>query len=291
MYIVSEPIRSVVARVATDKPVRKTSYQVKGVIMNDFPDEEIIPFINGSYRSQFLYPRVQVKILNEQIYLVGIKEGVDPILSVVEKLKTMNFGNITFEVEGSDADVEEDHFVPSPRMIRYRFLTPWVALNEINLGKYKFVYGDERPKFLNRLLSQNIAFLAKEMEMKLETKVYVKLTLESLYPKLVDDGHMGAFEGEFKTNFVLPNFLGIGNGITKGYGVLFSHFNPADFQFDESELKSETSNNQAVEDLPPNWEEDAIDPDDVPKSRRIVKSRKEAEEHNYNTRKYHKRSH
>ena len=65
-------IKSVVVRLVTDKPVRKTPYQVKGVIMKELPDEPIVPLINGSYRDQFLYPRVQVKILNEQIYLVGI---------------------------------------------------------------------------------------------------------------------------------------------------------------------------------------------------------------------------
>ena len=60
-------IKSVVVRVVTDKPVRKTPYQVKGVFMRQFPDQSIIPMLNGSFRDKFLYPRVQVKILNEQI--------------------------------------------------------------------------------------------------------------------------------------------------------------------------------------------------------------------------------
>ena len=58
-------IKSVVARVITNKPVRKTPYQVKGVFMRQYPDEPIIPMLDGSYRDRYLYPRVQVKILNE----------------------------------------------------------------------------------------------------------------------------------------------------------------------------------------------------------------------------------
>jgi len=286
----NQSVKSVVARLTTDKPVRKTPYQVKGVLINNYPHEPIIPLIDGSYREQFLYPRVQVKILNEQIYFVGIKEGVDPIQSITESLKVMNFGNITFEIEGFELEVDENRFMPSTRMIRYKFLTPWVALNETNLMKYKYMYGDERLKILSRLLSQNIVFLAKEMGLELKMKIYSKLNLDSLYPRLVDDGQMGSFQGEFRSNFVLPNFLGIGNGITKGYGVLFSHFNPADFSFDESELEKKPNNDQIPEAMPQNWEEEAVSPDDIPKSHRKT-GKKNKKEPNYNTLEYHKRKH
>ena len=37
-------IESVIARVVTDKPVRKTPYQVKGVFMRQYPNATIIPF-------------------------------------------------------------------------------------------------------------------------------------------------------------------------------------------------------------------------------------------------------
>ena len=66
---------SVVVRLITDKPVRKTPYQVKGVFMRQFSKEKIVPFLDGTLRDTYLYPRVQVKILNEQIYIIGIKVG------------------------------------------------------------------------------------------------------------------------------------------------------------------------------------------------------------------------
>jgi len=56
--------RTVTVRLITDKPVKKTPYQVKGVFINQFADDSIIPLLNGKYRKKFLYPRVQVKILN-----------------------------------------------------------------------------------------------------------------------------------------------------------------------------------------------------------------------------------
>ena len=86
-------IKSVIVRVLTDKPVRKTPYQVKGVFMRQYPDEPVIPMLDGTYRDRFLYPRVQVKILNEQIYIIGIHEGVDAVLSLAKKFDIFDFGN------------------------------------------------------------------------------------------------------------------------------------------------------------------------------------------------------
>ena len=117
-------VRTVTVRIFTDKPVRKTPYQVKGVLMRQFPDEEIVPMLDGSYRQQFLYPRVQVKILNEQIYIVGIGEGVDPIKSMVSKMDLLDFGNITFQVIDTEVDEQADRFQPMTKLIRYRFVTP-----------------------------------------------------------------------------------------------------------------------------------------------------------------------
>ena len=86
----------------TDKPVRKTPYQVKGSIMKNYPKSEIVPMLNGSYRKKYLYPRVQVKILNEKIYFLGIAEGVSAVKSLVQNFNALDFGNITFSPCWSD---------------------------------------------------------------------------------------------------------------------------------------------------------------------------------------------
>lgn len=244
----SQPeIRSVIARVITDKPVRKTPYQVKGVFMRQYPDLEIIPMMDGTYRDRFLYPRVQVKILNEQVYLIGIAEGVDPIIQLAERLDILDFGNITFQVFDTEVDVKDDQFRPVDRLVRYRLLTPWVALNQTTGSRYRFLNNMERLTFLNRLLGQNIVFLSREMGMEIEDKIFTKVNLTSMFPKPVDERNWGAFSGEFRTNFLLPNYMGIGNGITRGYGAIYGMFNPHSFQFDQKILDENGESEQEVE--------------------------------------------
>ena len=230
-------IRTVSVRIFTDKPVRKTPYQVKGVMMNQFPDEEIVPMLDGSYRKKFLYPRVQVKILNEQIYIVGINEGVDSIKAIAKKMDFLDFGNITFQILDNEIEEHQNRFQPVSKLIRYRFVTPWVALNQTTGHRYRHLNNADRVNFLNRLLGQNIVFMAREMGMELEENIFTKVTLSSLFPRQVDENNWGAFDGEFRVNFVLPNYLGIGNGVTRGYGTVFGLFNPELFSFNEGDLQ------------------------------------------------------
>ena len=265
-------MKTIVARLITDKPVKKTAYQVKGVFMKQYPNSSAIPMLDGRYREKFLYPRIQVKILNEQIYLVGIKEGADPVLEMTKELELLNFGNITFNV--LDIDVEEsiDQFKHVDQLLRYRFVSPWVALSKNTQNRYKFLKNKDRTAFLNRLIGQNIVFLAREMRVELNDKVYTKLRLDSLFPKPVHENDWGSFSGEFQTNFVLPNYIGVGNGITRGYGAIHGLYNPQDFKFDEDGLKQKVNNDELI---PINEEDEellSVKVKNVPKPRRKSKN-------------------
>ncbi|MFQ6613642.1 MAG: CRISPR-associated endonuclease Cas6 [Fidelibacterota bacterium] len=271
------PVKSITARVITDKPVKKTPYQVKGVLMRLFPDEEIVPMLDGRYRDRFLYPRVQIKILNEQIYMVGVGEGVAAISAIARKMEILDFGNITFQVLDVDIEEHDDHLHPTNRLIRYRFITPWVALNQMTGSRYRFLNNPERVSFLNRLLGQNIVFIAREMGLDLTDKVYTKVSLSTLFPKPVDENAWGAFFGEFRTNFILPNYLGVGNGITRGYGAIYGLFNPEMFSFDESVLKAGAEKEEPQEITEEITEEategmDAVEAKEVPKPRREIRT-------------------
>tara|TARA_Y100001970_G_scaffold252559_1_gene326487 strand:- start:1005 stop:1985 length:981 start_codon:yes stop_codon:yes gene_type:complete len=217
---------TIAIRLIADKPVRKTPYQVKGVFMKQFPDQKIVPFLDGKLRNKYLYPRVQVKILNEQICIIGIKEGVEPVMSLVDSVNSFNFGNITINIDKYEIEENIDQFKVTENLFRYKFITPWIALNKSTGGQYRLLSDQEKSLFLNKLLGQNLLFIAKELGEVIKTKIYIKVIVDNNMPEKIDDNGWGAFAGEFKTNFILPNYTGLGNGITRGYGTLFSLNNP-----------------------------------------------------------------
>ena len=230
---------SIVIRLIADKPVRKTPYQVKGVFMKQFSHDKIVPFLNGKLRNKYLYPRVQVKILNEQIYIVGIKEGINPVISLIDNFNSFNFGNITINIEKYDIEKNKDQFNTTEKLLRYKFITPWIALNKSTGGKYRFLTDQEKPLFLNQLLGKNLLFIAKELGFDIKNKIFTKVSINNLIPEKIDENGWGAFTGEFKTNFLIPSYIGLGNGITRGFGTLFSLNNPNSLTPESSKEKPE----------------------------------------------------
>ena len=122
-------VKSILFKIKTDKPVRKTPYQVKGVIMKQFPNEEIVPMLNGAYRKKFLYPRIQVKVIDEEIFIIGLNQGVEPIMKIKDQIKELNFGDITFEVQDYDIKENAQIFHPTSNLLKYKFISNWVAIN------------------------------------------------------------------------------------------------------------------------------------------------------------------
>ena len=180
---------SISARLVSDKPIKKTPYQVKGVFMKQFSDEKIVPFLDGKLRSKYLYPRVQVKILDEQVYIVGINEGVDPVLSLVDNLEFFNFGDITVKIEKIDVEQNQNPVSLVDKLLRYKFVTPWVALNAGSSKKFKGIEEDNKNLFLNKLLGQNLLFLSKELGLNNQV-LFLKNISTELKNALVAKSHV-----------------------------------------------------------------------------------------------------
>ena len=239
-------IKTTVLRLSTDKPVRKTPYQVKGVFIKNHASEPITPMLDGTYRKKFSYPRVQVKILNEQIYIIGIKEGVEPVLLIPDRIKELDFGNITFKINDYEEETLKQQFALSGTVVKYSFLTSWAALNYVTGKKYRSLSFKKKNSYLNKLLGTNLIFLAKEMGVSIDKGIYTKLEIPNLHPKSIDDNKWKSFKGDFKTNIILPNYIGLGNGITRGYGTINGLFDINTVVFDRELDKEETKDMDLV---------------------------------------------
>ena len=205
----------------TEPPIELTPYQVKGAIIRQFPDHPIVPFINGAYRERYRYPRVQVKVLRKQLCIFGIGGGYLPVNSFQKELHNLEAEGILFEVH--DKEIPQDGLELqeiSDEYLRYKFITPWVALTQRALAHYKSLTPRERVAHLNRVLVQNLLFISRDLGYEPEFTVSVRVKLQTLSPRVVEEQGSGSFKGYFTSNMKLPDYLGLGNGITKGLGTI-----------------------------------------------------------------------
>ena len=189
--------------------------------MHNYSSYDIVPMLNGKYRDRYLYPRVQVKVLNENIFIIGIGNGADAVLRLIDNIKSLDFGNITFEILDKKVDEDENVFQYREKPFNYQFITSWAALNKNAWKAFNRMEAENKINYLNKLLEKNLAFISNELKLATPNKLLSMIKVASIDPASIDN-KWGAFDGMFKTNFNLPSFIGLGNGITRGYGTLFN---------------------------------------------------------------------
>jgi len=232
-------VKSLAVRIGTDKPINKTPYQIKGVFIRQFPKEDIIPFLDGGLRHKYFYPRIQVKVFNNEIYIIGIKEGIDPLSSLIQSLNFFKIGDLSVKVDNIAIEENTDQFLITEKLIKYKFITPWVGINRNTDKKYRSLNNEKKIHFLNKLIGQNLLFISKEFGLNHNQKIYIKTIVDNLIPEKLNDNGWSAFsKSSFKTNFILPSYIGLGNGITRGFGTVFSLNNPSSELSQISEEKS-----------------------------------------------------
>lgn len=212
---------AVFIRCRSDEPVLATPFVIKGAIIKSFPNEKFISFINGDMRGTLAYPRIQVKILRGQLCFFAVNEGMFPTIALARQLETLKINGKEIIFTSSDEDNFPDPFCTTPgKYHKYKFITPWVALNEVQIYRYEPMFTDERRNFLNAILEKNLEFILKDLGAESIEPIQVRFRASSLTPKIVPYSKLGSFKGYFTTNIDLPNYLGLGNNITKGLGTV-----------------------------------------------------------------------
>jgi hypothetical protein len=102
----------------------------------------------------------------------------------------------------------------------YKFISPWLGLNPKNYGKYNDItMWKDRKLFLNNILIGNILSMAKGLGIIVDRKIYPKTHLDNI-SAIFKGLKMIGFTGEFKIRFKIPDFFGLGKGVSHGFGTV-----------------------------------------------------------------------
>ncbi len=104
---------------------------------------------------------------------------------------------------------------------KYKFLSPWLALNEKNYQKYnKSGTLLKRKELLEKILIGNILSMSKSLGYTVPAPIEVKiLNLKEKQTSLKGTPMLG-FLGSFSVNFDIPDYWGIGKSVSRGFGTV-----------------------------------------------------------------------
>lgn len=183
-----------------------------------------VAFHNHKEDEKFVYdyPKIQYKSVRNKASLFCIEEGVEKIYSL------FNLKNRSIIINGEQSDLVVEELKANEFLIQawdtyfdYK-ISSWLALNEKNYGDYKKLKTDaEKVYFLENILRGNILSFGKGVDCIFDKEVKVQITkINREYTSDFKGVKMHTINAEFKSNVFLPNQLGLGKGVSIGYGIV-----------------------------------------------------------------------
>lgn len=186
----------------------------RGFMGNFFIDEVLFHNHLGTYEFLYKSSKIQYKLIDGYFSIVGINEGADLLEDRKKFLKILQIGENFVKVVGQEYSVEESNLEINDEMREYIFTERWFALNSDNYEKYRKGELD-----LNKQLQNNIIEFFKmagiwaDKPIKVEGDFQQNIS-QSKGVKII------TFNGNFRTNVNLPEWIGLGKRKSIGYGTI-----------------------------------------------------------------------
>jgi hypothetical protein len=170
----------------------------------------------------YRYPAVQCKQIKNTLMVIGISQGAALLEQLSHERNEILSGKNTCTILERDAIIRNEEFKISNTTHTYEFLTPWLALNQQNAKKFYDLKGKpERDAFIHRILIGNLKTLAKSLDYKTPVPINCEAKIRFRIDWMGRENVM-VFLGKFRTNLRIPDYFGIGQSVSQGFGTMKS---------------------------------------------------------------------
>jgi hypothetical protein len=174
----------------------------------------------GSY--QYSAPRIRYLVDQGTPKLISIGAGNHELERVYELFAE---SHLQLDVRGNSFLAREAVLVSrNARLgivkdgVAYRSITPWLAFNSKNSGKFNLLNKEKKKDFLSRLFTANIISLAKNLDFWVPDKVISRITGFREVPVVSGGMNMLGIYCRVESNFEIDHLLGLGKLVSKGFG-------------------------------------------------------------------------
>lgn len=218
------PLSQTIIRFPDIQLEKRDGHKLRGYFGNLF--REYSPLLHNHFedgRSRYKYPLVQYKVINEVPMLIGLKEGAQLLTELFLKIKELQINDRTYPLYQKNLDHFKIEAGLQQAIITYHFENLWMALNQENYKKFRQLQNSmERQNQLNTILRNNLLSFFKGVDIWLDAPLIVTGTFSEHITKFKDQP-MLAFSGKFSVNALLPDLVGIGKAVSRGFGTIIKN--------------------------------------------------------------------
>jgi hypothetical protein len=210
-------------RLYLDRPFKGLGEALRLAITGAFPDRSVLHNHKGDsfdYRS----PQVRYLVLNGIPRLISFHEGLHVLEEIYrsgpDPALTLRVRNTTYEVRGVELCERIEPIGLTNDLITYRSISPWLGLNQENYRRFKSLNSQtDRKSLLTQILVGNYLSLCKWIGLHLQGRILLTVQHYQTTWITVNRQRFQAFRVQFVSNILIPEFIGLGKMVSKGYGI------------------------------------------------------------------------
>ena len=205
---------------ASSRPIIGTSKQMQGFFSEKFPDYDLFNQHDGD-KYKFRYPLIQYKMINGPM-VVGINEGTETLKQTYDQFKEIILGRNTYNILQRNIHIDEYELGISDKMHLYRLVTPIMALDTKNYKKFDSLrnYKEIETTLAKRINTYIVDHMSRDLGYNVPERLQTDFKLREITKSRFEGSYMITFYGDFRTNFIIPDYLSIGKARSIGFGTV-----------------------------------------------------------------------
>ena len=213
-------LKTLTLTLKSDRPVEESAAKLRGFFATRFTEYALLHQHIDVDKLLYKYPHIQYKILEGAAIVLGIEEGAEVLKEIYDKYDEITLGESVYTIVERGLTIKEDEFGISEEILSYEFITPWIALSQQNYQRYVESKREERRELLRRTLIGNILSASKGLDYVVLDEIRLEIgRLRRRKCELKGTSFIG-FLGKFMVNFAIPDYMGLGKSVSRGFGTV-----------------------------------------------------------------------
>lgn len=197
---------------------RRDSVKLRGYFGSKYIDVQAM-HNHGKDGFVYQYPKVQYKVVDSVPYIIGLSECADMVTSIGLTECNIKIGTECMDLGNPVIETNYEEFGICDGMRNYEFATAWIALNQENARKYEAAKRAGKEEMLRKILIGNLISMSKGFHYDVKDRIVAELDVEEVRT-ILKNQDMVAFIGRFSTNFTIPEYVGVGKSVSRGFGTI-----------------------------------------------------------------------
>jgi hypothetical protein len=192
-----------------------SAVKLRGFLGSLFVDD--VEFHHHSKRS-YHYPLIQYKRVNGELMILGFQDYARVLMNKMSAVDSISTEHGSFKVDSQELNLST--WLVRNTACCYDFVTPWLPLNEANYSAFRDYDKSTQKTFLEKILVGNTLSCLKGLGIFVDYRIESCIVSFHSFCVRVHENPFEAFATRFFLNVDLPDFIGLGKSVSKGFGTI-----------------------------------------------------------------------